>query len=245
MSDFGKYVELSTVVSYFLDQYDKSMDSFDKCWLIGFRALNEIYTGITAEPKTTRIPLEGNDTVPFPADYLNWVKIGILTENKQVATLRINRDLTAYKDNNPNRLEYLTADVPSNVFPYVPYPFYLNYWSNGYYTTLFDAAPEGILYQGECRVDELNRVVILGPHFQFDHILFEYTSIPTMDSDYRIEMVCQEAIIAFLEWKMKLNTEQNYYARLIEARRRLPGKKANLQEINQVVRSGNTYKIRI
>ena len=245
MTDISKYVDLSKVVSYFLDQYDKSMDSIDKCWVLAFRALTDIYSNLTAEPKTVRLPLNGNDTVNFPTDCWDWVKIGILTENKQVATLRINKNLTTYKDTNPNRLEYLTADVPPNVFPYVPYPFYLYYWNNGYYTTLFDAAPEGILYQGECKVDEANRVVILGPHFQFDHIMFEYASIPEKDYDYKIETVCQEAVIAFIEWKMKLNTEQNYYSRLIEARRKLPGKKANLQEINQVIRVSNTYKIRI
>lgn len=238
-----QYVPLKTIVSYFLDQNSKSMTDFDKAWIIAFRGLIDLGLDISFEPKTVRIPKNPNQTVTLPPDYIGWTKIGVLNNVGEVSTLRVNNALTLFKDTNPNRLTHLNADVQSGVPTILGFPFFFNYYDNGLYYNLFGVGG-GLLQYGSCRVDEQNKVIVLEPDFQYSSIILEYISSPQMDGDYCVQIQLQEAVIAFIEWKLKLNNDQNYYARKIEAQRRLPGKKVTLQTINQVIREPNGMKLR-
>lgn len=239
----GKYIPLKTIVSYFLSQYDKSMGDFKKAWVIAFRALIDLGFNFSFEPKTLRLPVDGNKTVKLPPDYLSWTKIGVLNNVGEVSTLRVNNALTTYSDTNPNRLSKLTPDVQNAVPMILGFPFFFNYYDNGLYYNLFGVGG-GLIQYGSCRVDEKNKVIILEPDFLYSSIILEYLSSPQKDGDYAIQIELQEAVIAFIAWQFKLNTDQNYYARCIEARRRLPGKKVTLQTINQVIREPNGMKLR-
>lgn len=242
-TDIQPYVPLKTVVSYFLDQYDKSMGDFDKAWVIAFRALVALGFSISFEPITVRLPVSANKTVKFPDDCISWTKVGVLNNVGEVSTLRINNALTTYKDTSPNRLSHLTPDVQNAVPMILGFPFFFNYYDNGLYYNLFGVGG-GLIQYGSCRIDEKNRVVVLEPDFIYSSIIFEYISSPQKNGDYAIQIQLQEAVIAFLEWKFKLNTDQNFYARTIEARAMLPGKKVSLQSVNQVLREPNGMKLK-
>lgn len=243
MTDITQYVPLKTIVSYCLDEGDQSIGTFDKYWVLAFRGLVDMLFDITAEAITVRLPVGGNKTVPFPSDYLSWIKIGVLNNNGEVSTLRINNALTTYKDTNPNRLEKLTADV-SDAFPFLlSNPYYLNFYYNGQYQPLFGVGG-GLVQFGECRVDDKNNLIILPPDFRFDSIILEYISSPEKNGDYTVPIVCQEAIIAFIKWKSKQGPREEYYAAKVEARRRMPKKKVHMQTINQVLRESEAMKLR-
>lgn len=242
-TDIKPYVPLKTVVSYFLDQHDKSMGDFDKAWVMAFRALVQLGFSISFEPVTVRLPVDGNKTVKYPSDCISVTKIGVLNNVGEVSTLRQNNALTTYKDTNPNRLSHLTADVQNAVPMILGFPFFFNYYDNGLYYNLFGVGG-GLIQYGSYRLDEKNRVVILEPDFLYSNIIFEYISSPQKNGDYAIQIQLQEAVIAFIEWKFKLNTDQNFYARAIEARAALPGKKVTLATINQVLREPNGMKLR-
>lgn len=239
----GKYIPLKTVVAYFSDQYDKSEGDQDRFWILGLRALIELNYEISAEPKTVRLPINWNKTVNFPIDYLSWSKIGLLNSAGEVSTLKINNGLTTYKDTNPNRIDYMTPNINDSTSSMVNAPFFFNYWYNDGYYNLF-GSDNGLVQYGECTVDEANQLVVLPIDFRYDNILFEYISSPERDDDYRVPLALQEAIIAFIAWKLKLDTAQNYYGEVTKARRRLPGKKVTLQTINQVIRESNGMKLR-
>lgn len=241
-TDIKQYVPLKQIVSYCLDEGDQSIGSFDRAWVLGFRALVDMLFDVTAEAITVRLPVSGNKTVPFPNDYLSWIKIGILNNNGEVSTLKINNALTTYKDTNPNRLEKLTADV-SDAFPFLlSNPYYLNFYYNGQYQPLFGVGG-GLVQFGECRVDDKNNLIILPPDFRFDSIILEYISSPEKNGDYTVPIVCQEAIIAFIKWKSKQGAREEYIAEKINARRRMPKKKVHLQSINQTLRESNGMKL--
>ena len=242
MSDIGKYVALKTIVSYFLDQYDRSGGDFDKCWVLALRGLVDIGFNVSFEPKSVRLPVNGNMTVSLPGDYIAWTKIGVLGSNGEVSTLKLNGSLSTFKDSNPNRVSALTTDVQDNlVNDLVGLPYFINFFGNGYYQPLF-GLPAGLIQYGECTVDETNNLIVLSPNFNFDSVILEYISSPERDDDYMIETVCQEAVIAFIEWKMRLGTDQNYYARLLDARRRLDP--VRLQVINQALRENQKYAVK-
>lgn len=239
----GKYVPLKMVVALFSDQYDKSEGDQDRFWLLGLRALVDLNFDISGEPKTVRLPVNGNKTVSFPTGCITWTKIGLLNNNGEVSTLKINSALTTLKDTNPNRLNYLTPDISDSALSLCGTPYFLNYYYNQGYYNLYGAGT-GLIQYGSCRVDDANELVVLPPDFTYDSILFEYISSPQRDGDYTVLLALQEAIIAFIAWKMKLDTRENYYGEVTKARRRLPGKKVTLQGINQVIRESEAMKLR-
>lgn len=243
MTDITQYVPLKQIVSYMIDETNESIGSFDRAWVLAFRGLVDMLFDVTAEAITVRLPVLGNKTVPFPADYLSWVKIGILNENGEVSTLKINDALTTFKDNNPNRLDQINGDVNDAAPLLLGSPFYLNYYYNNTYQPLFGVGG-GLIQYGECRIDDKNNIIVLPPDFRFDSIILEYISSPQKNGDYHVPIVAQEAIIAFIKWKSKTGTEREYVSAQIKARRRMPKKKVSLQKINQVLRESEAQKLR-
>lgn len=226
----------------FLDGNQKSDGDFDMCWVLAFRAMEKIGYAMAYEPKTVRLSVAGNMTVAFPSDYVSWTKIGILNDNGEVSTLKINNALTTFKDVNPNRLQQISGDINSGFATLTQVPFFLNYYYNNQYTALFGVGG-GLIQYGECRVDERNNVIVLAPDFKYSSIILEYLSSPEMNGDYEILSSMKEAVIAFIEWKMKLAPRELFYAEMVEARRTLPKKKFTLQNFNQVIRESNGQKL--
>ncbi len=199
----------------------------------------DIGYNISFEPKSIRIPINGNMTATLPSDYVKWTKIGVLNASGEVSTLKVNTSLTLFRDNNPNRLSAISPDIPdSDYSSLILSPYFLNYYFGNYYSPLFGLGG-GLIQYGECKVDEANGVIVLSPTYSFPDVLLEYISNPQMDGDYQIETVAQEAVIAFLNWKFKTGNEQDYYLRLIEARRKM--KPITLQELQQGIRENQKY----
>jgi len=242
-SDILPEVPLLRIVDYVLDECNKSQGDRDKYWILAFRGLVDLMFDISAHPVTLRIPVQPNMTVPFPPGCISWTKIGILNNNGEISTLRINNALTTWKDLNPNRLVDLTPDITDSLPTLIQSPFYLNYFYDGVYQPLFGVGG-GLIQYGDCRVDDENRIVVLQPDFKYSSILFECIYSPKRDGDYKVPLLLQECLIAFIKWKDKQGTYQEYIAAKIEARRRLPKKKFVLQKINQVIRESETMKLR-
>ena len=242
-SDIGKYTPLKTVVAYCMDANNMSEGDQDKVWLIGLRGCIDLNYEFGAEPKTVRLPVNPNKTVPFPSDLLSWTKIGLLNENGEMVTLKINNGLTTFRDTNPDRLADLTGNINNSVSALTGTPLYLNYYYMNSYYNLFGLG-NGLMQYGDCRVDDANSVIVLSPHFRYENIMLEYISSPQKQEDYIVETSMQEALIAFIEWKLKIAPRELYIAAKIEARRRKPGKKVTLQTLNQVLRESDGFKLR-
>lgn len=238
-----KYVSLMSVCAMFLDETKMSQAELDRAWIMGFRALTDLNFDISAEPKSVRIPVNGNKTVTLPSDYISWTKIGVMNSNGELSALKINNALSIFRDNNPNRIQDIFPDVNSGFAELPGAPVFLNFYNNGFYESLWGVGG-GMIDFGECRVDERNNVIVLGPHYKHPDVLLEYISNPQMDSDYQIELALQEAVIAFIGWKMNMWPDTRYYGEVIKARRRLPGKKVTAQEINQYLRQGQGFYLR-
>lgn len=242
-SDIGKYTPLKTIVAYCMDANGKSEGDQDQFWLVGLRACTDLNYEFAAEPRTVRLPVLANKTVIFPPDCLTWTKIGLLNENGEMVTLKINSGLTTFRDLNPNRLELLTANINNSITAMTGTNLFLNYYYMNNYYNLFGLG-NGLIQYGECRVDDQNQVVVLNPNFQYANIMFEYIAAPQKQDDYLVPTALQEAVIAFIEWKMKLAPRELYIAAKVEARRRIPGKKVTLQTLNQVLRESDGMKLR-
>jgi hypothetical protein len=238
----AKYVPIKECVAFFLDQYNKSDGDRDKAWLMAFRGLSLLHYNISAEPKTLRLPVEPSKVVYFPADYVSWVKIGILNNNGEVSTLKVNNALTTFRDNNPNRLSDLTADISDGWAGNVNAP-YFNYFNNGLFQTFYGTGQAGLVSFGECRIDEKNNVIVLNPQFPYSSIIFEYISSPEKDQDYVVDVRLREAIITFIAWKFNLDSRQNFYAAAVEARRMI--KPVKMQSFQQVIRENERMTLKV
>lgn len=243
MSDIEAEIPLLRIVDMTLDELKKSDGDRDQFWVLAFRALVDLMYDIAAQAITFRLPVNPNMTVNFPPGCISWTKIGILNNNGEVSTLKINNALTTWKDLNPNRLVDLTPDITDGLPTLIQSPFYLNYFYDGVYQPLFGVGG-GLIQYGDCRVDEENRVVILQPDFKYKQIIFECIYSPEKDGDYKVPLALQEAIISFIKWKAKLGTREEYISDKINARRRMPKKKVTLQHINQVIRESEAQKLR-
>lgn len=244
MSDITQYVKLKTIVSYTLDECDKSMGDFDKAWIFAFRALVDIGLNISFEPESFRLPVnEGNMTVTLPNGYLKWTKIGVINASGEVSFLKRNTSLTKWRDVNPNRLANISPDIPDQDIGWVAQsPYFFNYYFGNYYSPYFGATGGGLITYGDFDVDEVNKVIVLPATYCFPDLLLECLVSPQNNGDYEIQISCQEAVIAFIKWKFKVGTEQEFYNRLIEARRKL--KPNTLQEYQQAIRENMKYSLK-
>lgn len=238
----AKYITIKEVVSEFLDQYGKSIGDFDSAFIMAWRGLENMHYNTTAEPKTVRLPVAANKVVYFPADYVAWVKIGLLNNNGEVSTLKINNSLTTFRDNNPNRLTQLNADINDGWTGNMNAP-YFNYFNNGVYQTFYGTGDAGVITFGDCRVDEENNVIVLSPNFSYPDIIVEYISSPKKCGDYMVDVRLREALITFIAWKFKLDTRESFYAAQVEARRMI--KPLKLQSFEQVIRENERMTLKV
>jgi len=244
MTEIGKYTPLMTIVSMYLDQYQKSPSDRDRIWVLAFRALYNLHFNIAAEPKTVRLDVLPNKTVPFPPDLISWTKIGVADSEGKICSIKVNSALTNWKSESPNRLDSL-AQSQVETFNYLTNQvgLFVNYYGDSGYGNLYGVGNTLIQY-GECSVDEKNNVIILAPNFPYSSILVEYISSPQKDVDYKVLTVLQEAIIAFIEWKTLKGSRENYYAAAVEARRAIGKNRVTLQGINQLIRENNGMFLR-
>jgi hypothetical protein len=194
-----KYVKLSEVVNYYIDEARLTTKEFRRLWVMAFRGLQEIGMDVSWTPKVTLIPVNANLTADLPDDYLEWVRVGVFNAMGEIATLRVNEHLTTYKDNNPNRISDIASQLGSDI-NYLQYPYWYGNWDEQGYEHYFGAG-SGLIQAGECRVDSANNVIVLDPSFTYSQVVLEYISSPIMDDDYTIDFRCQEALISYIRWK--------------------------------------------
>lgn len=243
MTDIDQYTSLKSVVSMALDQVDKSIADFDKCWVLGLRGLTELEFDVSGQPETVQVIVEANKIAYFPKGMLSWSKIGLMNDNGDLNTLRINNAISTYGDNSPNRLEMITSQVNTSVGDLITLPYFTNYYYNGGCYQLYGVGG-GLVTYGECKVDEKNRVIIFPPDFNYASVFVEGIMMPTKDNDYQVLTCMREAIIEWILWKLKLGTRQDFYAAAVAGRRRLPKKRFVLQSFNEVIRASESMKLR-
>lgn len=192
-------VKLSDCVFMYIDESKQTSKEFRRLWALAFRGLTDIGLDVSWTPKTTLINVNANLTADVPTDFIDWVRIGVFNSAGEIATLRINEQLTTYRDNVASRLSDISAEVTS-VESYSQFPFGLGGFDDSGYEHFFGAG-SGLLQAGECKFDSANGIIILDPKFSHSQVVFEYISSPMMDDDYAVDLKCQEALIAWLRFK--------------------------------------------
>lgn len=192
-------VKLSDCVMMYIDESKQTTKEFRRLWALAFRGLTDIGLDISWSPKTTLINVNANLTANVPTDFIDWVRVGVFNSSGEVATLRVNEQLTTYRDTVSTRLSDIQAQVQETI-NYDQYPFWAGGWDEDGYEHYFGAG-SSLIQAGECTFDKTNSLIVLDPHFAYTQVVLEYISSPMMDDDYAIDLKCQEALIAWLRFK--------------------------------------------
>jgi hypothetical protein len=198
MKDSAKYIPLETIVKYFMSEANLTGAHYLRLYHLAIRGLTDIGLDITEEVKTEKLTVEANKTVYLPDDYIQWVKVGVINSQGEVATLRRNDSLTTYGMEDNDRLsKNIGEGVRSKTILYDNS--YQNYNTSGSLYTLF-GVHNNMDYYGEFKVDDANGLILLDNDYSYDYIILEYLSNPAADTDLVVPIQAQEALIAFLRW---------------------------------------------
>ena len=198
-NQISRYVKLSALVNMYIDESRQTSKDFRRLWSLAFRGLTDLGLDVTWQPKQALINVNANLTVTIPDDYLDWVKIGMFNSSGELATLKVNEQLTTYKDTSPTRLADTASQIGQDIES-LQFPYWYGYWADTGYEHYFGAG-SSLIQAGECKVDAQNNVILLDRNFQYPQIVLEYISSPLMDDDYTLDFKAQEAMIAWLRWK--------------------------------------------
>jgi hypothetical protein len=211
-------IGLRQIVAQFLDSADQSSHQFRRMFNIGVRGSRAFNLDITGTMVTVLLPVNINNTVNLPVDYLTYSKMGIINERGEIITFTKNEQLSQYHaiyQNQENRNE----DVPElttigNYVAPLPYPYlYSNYWSGGTYYTLF-GLNSGTAQICDFDIDEGAGVILLNPKNTYEEILFEYLSdgYDETADDYQINSMAEEAFMCYLRWKSATDMVKKFSA---------------------------------
>jgi hypothetical protein len=198
MKTTAKYVPLEKVVKMFMSEANLTGAHYQRLYTLGHRGLTDIGLDITQETKTAKINVAANKTAALPADYIQWIKIGVLNDKGEVATLRRNDALTQYGMLDADRLSKNFGEGVRSETPYFN-DAYQNYNYSGSFFNLMGVR-DNMDYYGEFRVDDANEIILLDNEYNYNHVILEYMCLPTADADLVIPVQAQEALIAFLRW---------------------------------------------
>lgn len=197
--DTAQWVGLAEVIYQYIDQAKLTSAEFRRLWTIGVRGVEEIGLDVHSTPKTAKLLVNANKTVNLPSDYIGLSKVGVFNANGEVATLRKNPNLTAYKIDQSDRTSSNTDGVAGNSFRLQDLA-YVNYYDGARYVNIFGA---GALLNsaGEYDVSEDEGILYLNNEFGYSYVVMEYFSSPGDDIDYKIPFQVKEAVLAYVAWK--------------------------------------------
>lgn len=194
MKTTARYVTLQETIYLFMSEAALPASQYFRLYQLAVRGLQKLVRSTHGEPVTRLLEVAANKTVELPEDYIQWVKVGVINEEGEVATLRRNTNLSKLDATSVDRLANLQAAMgisSEEVF--------CNYAMDGGIYHLL-GAPGGLIAAGEFTVDEPNGLILLNGEFDQPNVLLEYIADPTRSEDTKFPIQCQEALIAWLRY---------------------------------------------
>jgi hypothetical protein len=198
----GNKVSLTYVVNNILNKRNTDDKEFARLYQIGVSGIRELSWDVEGNVKTEKLTMQPNNTVIIPADYINWVKVGVMGADNKIYTLTLNKQISLYNSTSDNRVvasgSYLVGnyDVMNNVTDYH------NFFIDGANYNLFGVGG-GISDTGYFNVDEANCVIVFGSEVTSSEIYLEYVFDPTRceTDDYQVHIFCQRALEEYINWQ--------------------------------------------
>jgi hypothetical protein len=249
MNHTAKYILLETAVRNFLSQAELPSGAFLRIYHLAIRGMQELSLDVYGEPVTRLLPVTANKIIELPQDCMQWIKVGVPTNNGEVATLRHNKDLNLYGSSDE-------GVTPTGSASGVSEHDYRNYTAEDGLDYNLYGLPGGTTYHGEFREDEKQGILVLGADFSYPEVIVEYLQDPSQSTELRFPVQVNEAMIAFLFWQhiamkpssrrrneaMVKGAKRDYYNQKRLARRRMNPLRKWIA--NDIIRLQNRISIR-
>jgi hypothetical protein len=185
--------------------------------------LEEFINDSAREARTTRLAMAPDRAITLPDDYIDWVKVGLETENGEVIPLHFNPAMVSGSGRK-------TAD-------------FMNYSGNGQHYGSLTCTGEFSPYSdlGEFKVDNTRKIMHFSSRFDVGPVYLEYlSSAIDICEDTPLHPYAKAALELYIKWQEALykgESRATYWERLYwNERRRLtariaPFSPAMMQEI--------------
>ncbi len=175
-NDTAQWAPLAEIIYQYIDQAKLASAEFRRLWTIGVRGVEEVGMDVHMTPKTVKLMVNANKTVDLPSDYFGFSKVGVFNANGEVATLRRNPNLTAYKIDLNDRLTSNTDDTLGDTYRLQDMA-YVNYFDGARYVNIFGAGSK-LNAAGEFDISEDLGILYLDNDFSYNYVVMEYLSSP-------------------------------------------------------------------
>ena len=193
-------MEISKVVYRYISQAGYNNGHYRRLYDIAVRGTKEIELDVTASPKTVRLTILPNKTVPMPSDLLNVLNVGIVNNVGQIASIVRDDTVTGFRkyatseSRTGEDLGFSTAPVDNTRLR----DFALINSIDGGGSFKAFGAYQKTTFIGTYKIED--DVMILNPEFPYDYIIMEYMG--TIDeTDASIPDIAEEALISYVAWK--------------------------------------------
>ncbi len=233
----ARYISIEQVVNNYIEEANLTDSHFLRLWRIALRGLDRMNYSFASEPITRKLNVLPSLIVELPGDYVEWRKVGVTNEKGEIATLRVNENLSAYASTDPDRIN---ANTPVYQSVETNEEFYFrNYNYNGSYVNLF-GLPLGLENVGEFKVLNEQGIIILSKDYKYDHVILEYTASAAANGDYLMPVVLTEALISWLRWN---DTRSLPASRRANATTRQQNRRDFFNDLNMGKRLMNKFRI--
>lgn len=162
-------VKLDEVVSSLLNEMDSSVHTRRRLFDIGVDVLRTLNMDVKGRIRTTIITVNSNQTLSYPHDYINWIKIGVPNASGEIATFSKNKQLSLYNTDG-NR----SVTVPTTPDDWSIYNEYRNYNLDGSMYNLFGLGGDSPI--AKFREDDENMCFAFEATFPYNEVVLEYLS---------------------------------------------------------------------
>lgn len=191
------YITLDSIIDDYMTEAELSNHKYFKLFHLAFRCFEQLGLDFFYRIKSVKLPVNSNFTVTLPPDYLNWTKVGVLSDGGEIIPLYYNDKLTTFADLASNRLEQ-TQD-PQSTWVEWNSNTWCNWWNGWGYANIY-GVPSGEPFMGSFKIDTENGVLLLNERFNRDYVMLEYVSSPREGQTYYLPLHFREAVISWLRW---------------------------------------------
>lgn len=200
------YVTLDNLATDFLlsVQEDDYTSNVSKPLILNYlkRAIREMEFDIHKRVKSIKIPLQSNNTITLPSDYVDMVKIGVVDADGMVYVFGENKNINySMSTDGTSDSKSATAGFGGGTdeFGFDNHVF-SNYLLDGSYGQLYGLG--GGQRHGEYRINlDQNRIEIDTSN-SYSEFVLEYISDPALDANPSVHIYAEEAVRSFAYYKL-------------------------------------------
>jgi hypothetical protein len=199
-------MELDKVVREFLIESGRTEHRYGQALQFGISCLRELQFDVTGSPSIKILPVNDNDTVDLPEDYVNYVRIGYADVYGRFKELGVNNDIALNRNLTDcgSRGSRTPAD-PQDAGDFVSYPleYYAEHYRNGESMGRYYGAGGGNNVRGGFRIDKNYSQIQLEGYKGGDTITLEYIAdLNKSEGNFDVHPFAVETVKSWIDWKM-------------------------------------------